>query len=131
MRIDQLVGRRWRLDQDAEPAERIAAGELVAVARGDRRPRDAVEAVAAGDEVAFEFVDFSVPVKPRLRRRGVQVVTRDVLYAEQQRAAGGQARGDQVLDHLVLRVDGDGAAGELGERDAVAASGEAQIDAFV
>src|SRR5947209_7014339 len=50
MRVDQLLGRGGRLDQDAEPAERVDAREFMAHARRDRGPRDAVEAVAAGDE---------------------------------------------------------------------------------
>ena len=43
----------------------------------------------------------------RLGRRGIEVEERGVLHAEPDVAAGGQARGDQVLDDLVLRVDGD------------------------
>ena len=43
-----------------------------------------------------------------------------------------QARGDEVLDHLLLAVDGDRPpAGELGEVDAVPAPVEAQLEAVV
>ena len=101
------------------------------MARGDGGARNAVEAVAAGNEVGMDLLDFAVVVETGLGRRRIQVVKRRILHAEQDLSAGGEARGDQVLDHLVLRVDGDRAAGELGERDAVAAAAEAQIDAFV
>ena len=47
-------------------------------------------------------------------------------------AAGVQARGDEVLDHLLLAVDRDRPpAGELGEVDAVPAPVEAQLEAVV
>src|SRR4051812_21957796 len=53
--IDELVG-GWRcFHQDAEPAEGIYARELAAHARGNRGSRDAVEAIAAGDEIAGDF----------------------------------------------------------------------------
>src|SRR6185436_18942337 len=59
VRVDQLVGGRRRLDQDAEPAEGIDARELAPCARGNRRPRDAVEAVAAADEIALELFELA------------------------------------------------------------------------
>src|SRR5688572_2390032 len=101
------------------------------MARGNGGARNAVKAVAAGDEVGMDFLDFAVVVEARLGRRRIEVVKRRILHAEQDLSAGGEARGDQVLDHLVLDVDGDRPPGELGERDAVTAAGEAQIDAFV
>ena len=43
-----------------------------------------------------------------------------------------EPRGDQILHHLVLAVDGDRAtAGELAQRDAVALALELQVDAVV
>src|SRR6185436_9758829 len=51
---------------------------------------------------------------------------------EQDLPAGAQARRDQVLDHFLLAVDGDASsAGEVTQRDAVAPSLEAQLDAVV
>ena len=46
-------------------------------------------------------------------------------------AAGGQAGRDEVLDDLLLAVDGDRAPGQLEEVDAVAAPVEGQLDAAV
>src|SRR6185503_4991839 len=129
--VDQFLGRSRRFDQDAEPAEWVSAGELVALARRDRRARHAVEAVATRKESGFDFLDLAVPVEPRFGRTGVEVVERGVLHPEENLSARRQARGDQILDHFVLRVDGDGPAGELGERDAMTRAAEAQVDAFV
>src|SRR6516225_11557761 len=58
--IDQLVGNRRRIRQDAEPPERIDS-----FMRGDRARRhglaaDAVKAVAAGDEIAKKYLFFSI-----------------------------------------------------------------------
>src|SRR5947209_20606682 len=98
MRVNQLVRRRRRLDQDAEPAEGIDARELVAQARGDGGARDAVEAVAAGDELALELHQSSVVVVADLGLARVEVIDRRVLHLEEDLAAGGKARGDEVLD---------------------------------
>src|SRR5688572_29113486 len=97
VRIDQLVGRWRRLHQDAEPAEWVAARELVTMARGDGGAGNAVKAVATGNKVGMDFFDFAVVVEARLGRRRIEVVKRRVLHAEQDLSAGGEARGDQVL----------------------------------
>ena len=52
-----------------------------------------------------------------------------VVRLEDDLLAGGEARGDEILHHLVLAVDGDGAAaGELAQRDAVAHAVELQVE---
>ena len=55
----------------------------------------------------------------------------DVRHAELQRTVGGDARGDQVLDDFVLRVDRDRMAGQLGQRDAAALPFERQFETVV
>ena len=63
-------------------------------------------------------------------RVGFDVVDGGVADGEFDLAAGGEAGGDQVFQHLVLGVDGDVlAAGEAGEVDAVAVSVDAQLEA--
>src|SRR5262249_13854307 len=116
----------------AEPAERIDARELASRARRNRRTRDAVEAVAAGDEVAAELLQPPAVVEAHLGLARVEVVERRVLHLEEDLAARGEPRGDEVLDRLVLRVDHDGAAaGEAREVHAMTAAGEAQVDPLV
>ena len=66
------------------------------------------------------------------RPRPVDLVQSDVLDPEADLAAGGEPGRDQVLDDLVLAVDGDPApAAEPGEVDALAAAGEAQLQPLV
>ena len=67
--IDQLVIRRRRLRQNAEPAERIIALEHAEHAVGNARPADAVEAVAAGDEVAIDLLRAALMREADLRLR--------------------------------------------------------------
>ena len=65
------------------------------------------------------------------RALAVEVVERDVGDLEVQRAAIAQAGGDQILDDLLLAVDRDRAAGQLGHVDVLRATGLAQVDAAV
>ena len=91
-----------------------------------------MEAVAAGDDVAAQLVVGSLVAEADARPLALEVVQRDVVDLEAQLAAGLQPRGDEVLDHLLLAVDGDRPpAGELGEVDAVPAPVEAQLEAVV
>ena len=56
----------------------------------------------------------------------------DVADLESNRAAAGEPRVDEIAHHLLLAVDRDRpAAGEVGQRDAVAPPVEAQQDAVV
>ena len=116
------------LGQDPHPAERV----LALVDRQhvlDRRPADAVEAVAAGDQVALQRVPLALVRELDLRRLRVH---RHVGDLEVQRQAGLQPRADQVLDDLLLAVDRDrAAAGEVAQRDPVALAAEPQLDAVV
>ena len=120
------------LGQDPEPGERVLALVHVQRAVGDRLAAHAVEAVAAGDDVAAQLLLGAVVAEADAGRVGVDARDGDVLDLEEQRAAGVQAGVDQVLDDLLLPVDGDRrAAGELGQGDAVADAVEAQLEALV
>jgi hypothetical protein len=54
-----------------------------------------------------------------------------VRDAEQQFPAGGQPRGDQVLDDFVLCIEGDGAPGQRTQVDTVALAAESQFNAVM
>ena len=105
--VDQLLRGRRRCGQDAEPGEGIDPLEDAQHALRDRRPADAVEAVAAGDEVAVELAHLAVIAEADRGLVAVEVVQAHGLRLEQDLAAGRQPRGDQVLHHLVLAVDRD------------------------
>src|SRR4030095_87593 len=78
-RVYQFVG-RWRcLAQDAEPAEGIKALVDLKHACGNRRPADALRAIAAGDEVSGNLLDRSLLAsKADFRGVAVEVVDADI-----------------------------------------------------
>ena len=128
--VDQLVGRRPSLGQDPEPAERILVLVLGQVLV-DRLPAHPVEAVAACDRVARQLVVRAL-VRNVIRGRSVStswsVTSADL---EVDRDAVIEQRGGHVLDHLLLSVDRDVAAGQLRHVDVVVLAVVAQVDAGV
>ena len=101
-----MIGRR-RLRQDAEPTERIVALEHAEHAVGNARPANAMEAVTAGDEIAFDFLRPAVMREADLRSWRRQVVHADIVDLEQQRPAVGEPPRDQVFHDLLLPVNRD------------------------
>jgi hypothetical protein len=88
-----------------------------------------VEAVAAGDHVARELDLGSLVGEAHERPLDVD---RHVGDLEQQRQPALQPRRDQVLDHLLLPVDGDRlAAGQRREVDPVPLPAEPELDPLV
>src|SRR5439155_3560414 len=62
----------------------------------------------------------------------IEIVDREIFDFEMKRAARPAACFDQVFDHLVLAIDGNGAAAsESGHIDAVARAEEAEVNASV
>ena len=90
-----------------------------------------MEAVAAGDDAAAQLVALAVGDVADDGAVAVEVVDRHVGRLEHDRVAGGEAGGDEVLDDLLLPVDGDRVADELVEVEAVAAALEGELDAAV
>jgi len=134
--VDEFVGGRRSLGEDAKPAERIVAFVGGKNALRDGGAGDAVEAVAAGDEVTVEAFSGAIEVEGDVGICGVDGVELDVGGFEEKRMIGGdtfsQMGGDEVLDDFMLGVDGDAlAVGEFAEVDAMAAIVEAEFDAAV
>src|SRR5439155_17211673 len=99
---------------------------------GDGRATYAVEAVAAGDHVALQLVFGALPAKAHARPGRVDIMHADIAGLEADLPARRQARGDQILHHLLLPVDGDRApAGQLAERDPLALPFELKVEAVV
>jgi len=100
----------------------LAGGRAITVYGQQEVVKDLIAArLDAGGELRFETA-----------AEAVDPDGADVLDIEQQRRARLDARGDQVLDDLLLAVDRDPlAAGELVEGDAVSLAAEAQLDAVV
>src|SRR5262249_53967260 len=142
-RIDQLLGGRGSRDEDSEPANLILVLKAPKSSTWDRWPRDATESVTAGDEVAVQLF-LVAPLTPthrlggRVRVRGaesdawligVETVQLNVLGFKHNLPPGGDGRLDQVAEHLVLRVNRDGAAGQPVQINPVGLSVEPQVDA--
>ncbi len=119
----QLVIGARRLGQDAEPAPGIDDLMLGPRRRRDRLPARPVEPVAADQKIAMQLLGRAVAVAKRDPRvLAVDPVQRHLPDRKDDRAARGQARGNQILDHFVLRVDDNPlAAGQLDEIDVMAA----------
>jgi hypothetical protein len=131
--VDQFLVRRRRLDQDAQPGERVDVVVGLQHAVRDGRPADAVETVAARDHVGRELLRRAARVPEG--HPGVvagDVVHFDVGDLEVDLGACRQPGRDQVLDDLLLTVDDDlPAAGQLGQRDPMVLAVEAEADAVM
>ncbi len=91
-----------------------------------------MEAVAAGDEVAFELVLSAVLAPAHARSVRLELVDADVGDVELDGPSGVETGADQVLHHFLLAVDRDrAAAGQRREVDPVSAAAEAKLDAMV
>ena len=91
-----------------------------------------MEPVAAGDEIALQHPLGSVAIAVANRRPFAGRV--DDAHGggvKARRVADTHVLGDEVFDHLVLAVDHDALAGQVGEVEVMTAPGEAQIDAVV
>ena len=69
-----------------------------------------METIAPANKIADDLVRLAVVLEANTRRLTVQIMGPCVIRFEQNRSAGMQARLDEILHHLVLRVHRDGAA---------------------
>src|SRR5215204_451286 len=125
--VDQLLGDRSRLRQNAEPAERIFPLVRSQDAVRNARSADAVKAVAAADEIAIELVHATGMLEANLRRAS-QFLDADIADIEKNLPAIGQPAGDQVFHHLVLAIDQDAFADERFEIDVTELIIEAEMN---
>src|SRR5581483_9052186 len=113
--------RRRDRREDAEPRERVMPFVSREHAGRDRRARDAVKPIAAGDESAAQLARGALVAVTHARVLALDALELHVLDVELDLAAAGEPRPDQVLHDLLLSVDRERAsAGELGERDTMA-----------
>ena len=132
MHVDQFRVDRRRLAENAEPRKRIFA--VVGLNRIDwnRRTADAVEAVAAGNEVArdTDAVPGGIDVADRRRIR-IECFKCHAAAVKSNFAARGKLQGDEIFYDLLLTVNEHRTAGEALDVDVMAASVEADVDAAV
>src|SRR5215472_3971203 len=67
--VDQLLRRRWRLRENAQPAKRVDAFEHCERACWNQGPANAMKAVAPSDEIAVDFLLSALCVEANLRPR--------------------------------------------------------------
>ncbi|MOA03457.1 hypothetical protein D3C78_1229660 [compost metagenome] len=130
--VDQLRGDRRGIGQQAQPAERVDALEVLQDLGRDRLPRHAVEAVATGDVVAVDAHLFAILVEGQPRLLALEFVQLHVGGLVDGRGAAGLARRHEVAGDLGLAIDHHGlSAGQLLQVDALAAAVEDHLEAFV
>src|SRR5262249_19077461 len=114
-----------------DPSERIFAVIDREHARRDAGAADAMKAVAAADEIALDRLVAAAMTEADLRPRAGDIVQADVVDLEQDLGALRKSFRHQILDHLLLAVDGDALADELTKIDVVQLAAEAEMDAVV
>src|SRR5262245_25845071 len=129
--VDQLVLRRRRLRQNADPPERVFAVVFGEHAGGNARSANAVEAVAAADEVTVELLELTFVAEPDLRRSPREIVDAHIVDPEHDLAAVGEPFRYQVLHHLLLSVDRNALPDQVAEVDVVQCALEAEMNAVV
>src|SRR5882762_1595437 len=103
--VDQLRRNRRSLRQQTEPAERVNAFECLDGGGGDAPPGDAVEAVAAGNEIAGDLVRGTVLDVTDAGAIAVEIVQADVGGVMDREEAGLAASVHQVAGDFGLSID--------------------------
>ena len=129
--IDQLVGRRSGFGQDPEPGEWVNELVLGQHPVGNRRAADPVKPVAAGDEVTLKLVLAAVGGIGDPRLVGLEVADDNVGDLESDLPAALRQRREQVLDHLLLRIDRDVPTRQFRDRNVLRPLLSAQVDPVV
>src|ERR1700722_1006100 len=133
--INQFIRSRRYLRQNSEPAKRIFTLVNFQRRSRQRRPADSMKAVATRNEIALERLRHTAALKLNLRLRDcaarVTIVNADRLGLENNLPAGRNPRRDEILDHLVLRVNRDRLPGQLREINPMPRYSESQLNAIV
>jgi hypothetical protein len=130
--VDQLIGGRLDVGEDAEPGERVLALPGLPERGRDGVAAHAVEPVGPDDDVALHGAADAVLVGERDRRPvGGDVVHRGVTDVEEQLLAVGEPCRDEVLDDLGLPVDPHRPAAQRGEVEVVPLPRPLQVDPVV
>ena len=111
--IDQFVIYRRHIRQKPKPAKGIDF--LIKRDGGLRytRTANAVEAIAAGDDIAGQFVQGAIGFKTHLGLRSIEIQRHDVLCLIDCEQPGSFAGLHQVTGDFRLAIDGDGLAARV------------------
>ncbi|MNE06135.1 hypothetical protein D3C80_987160 [compost metagenome] len=132
LRVDQLLADRRGVRQQAQPAKRVDALEILQDFGGNRLPRHPVETIATGNEVAVDAHQLALLLEGQPGLVAFQVMQLHIgSFIDDGRAAG-LARLHQVAGHLGLAIHHHGAAaGQRLEVDALATTIEDHFETFV
>jgi hypothetical protein len=131
MGIDEFVRHGRLVDQHAEPAEGIDPLEGLERRSGNTGARDAVIAVASGDEVALEHMRLAILAVLHPRAVAIEIEQPHVAGFVDGRGARSGAGVHQVVGHLGLPVDHHMTVDEAGEVEAVRVTVKTQFHAVV
>src|SRR5436190_24207853 len=87
--------------------------------------------VASADEIARQLLLAPAMPESDFWRLAVEVVHADVGHLEQDLAAIREPARDQILDHLLLAIDGDAPSHQLAKVDVVQRACKGEIHAVV
>ena len=125
-----MIGRRT-FRQDAEPAEWIVSLEHAEHPVGNTWSADAVESVAAGNEIAIDFLRPAVMLEADVRPLRFQIVHRDVVDLKQKRRTIGKSALHEILHDFLLPIDCNTLVHQFFEINAVQVAVDADIDSPV
>jgi hypothetical protein len=129
--IDQFIGDRRLVDQDAQPAKRVDAFVTPENILRDALAANAMEAVAAGNEVALDLLYRSAMAVAHAAAVRLVLVQADIGRLVHRLPAGRGAPIHQVARDLGLAVDHHALADQILEIDPVPLPVETQFDAAV
>src|SRR3974390_1369885 len=98
--------RRRRFGQNADPVERIFAVKGRKRAQRDTGAADAVESVTTTDEITDDFLLFPGMQKANFGRHAAEIMHADSGDLKQDLCAVSEPARDQILDHLLLAING-------------------------
>jgi hypothetical protein len=90
-----------------------------------------VEAVATADEIALDFLVAAAMTEANFRICSGDVVQTDVIDLKKNLATISKSLCDQILDDLLLAIDGDALADQLAKVDLVERAVETEMNAIV
>src|SRR5437879_13839249 len=119
------------MGEEAQPSERIIPLVNLERAGGNGWAADAMKAVTAGNKITGQFRFQPVVLEKNSRPRRCKILHAHILDFKKDRATAGLTRVDEISDDFALGVNRDGAAGQVGEINAMRAAPETQVDAMM
>src|SRR5258707_1004543 len=131
IRVNQFVRGRRNVGQNPEPTKRVDALEALHGLCRDASPADAVISVAAGDEIAGQFMRAPAVRVAYGGLRAVEAFDAHIVRLEYQSSACRDAGLHEILGDFGLTINGDAVAGQALQVDAKRFPGEPESEPVV